>query len=396
MYIGLFIGSPFIAKIYNEDVLVPVIRVMGIILFINAFNAVASARVSSQLAFKRYFFATLGGTLISAFVGIVMALKGFGCWALVAQQMCNTTIDTLILMITSKFKVVFKVSFKKLKSLFNFGWKIFVSNIISTLYDEINPLIIGLKYSNADLAFYAKGRSFPNILNTTVGDTFSSVFFPVASKLQDNPKQMLNATRRFMRISTFVIFPSMIGFLSVANNFVIVLLTEKWLPATIYIQIFSVVFMFNVIQKGNLQVIQACGRSDLILIMEIIKKSIYFVVIGLFLFLSNKPEWLAIACLINTLIATVINTFPNRKIIGYSYKLQILDILPNLVTSVIMGAIVLMIGKIPMNSFCSLLLQVVSGAIVYILLNLVIKNENLSYFIRTIKETLFTRSKTSE
>lgn len=388
MYIALFIGAPSIAKIYSEPVLIPVIRVMGCILFINALNAVVSARVSSSLEFKKYFFATLGGTVVSAVVGITMAARGFGCWALVAQHMCNTTIDTIILLVVSQFRISMKISFSKLKVLFNYGGKIFLASIISAVYDEINPLIIGLRFSNADLAYYSKGKSFPAILNSTAGDTLSAVLFPVAAKLQNDPEKMLNAIRRYMRMASFVIFPTIIGFMAVARTFVAVVLTPKWLPAAIYIQLFCVVYMFDIIQKGNIQVIQASGRSDLILKMEILKKSLYFIVIAVFIALSNEPYMLAVACIVNTLIATVINTFPNCTIIGYKYGLQIRDIGKNLFASVLMGIIVWLVGKIEIASLLLLPLQIVIGGVSYVVINILIKNPNLQYCIVTARELI--------
>lgn len=388
LYTGLFFFAPLIANIYNQDILTPVIRVMGLTLFVNAFKSILCANISRNLQFKKFFFATIGGTIVSAIVGITMAIKGFGPWALVAQQMTNSIIDTLILAFTTKFRIVLKVSFEKLGVLFRYGWKIFVASIISSIYDEINPLVIGLKYSGTDLSYYTKGRSFPHLINTTLGDTFSAVLFPVMSKVQDDTKAMLQYTRRFMRVSSFAIFPAMIGFSVVADNFITVLLTDKWVSAVPYIRIFCMVFMLNIIQKGNLEVIRASGRSDLLLIMEIIKKSLYFVVIVLFLIFTNTPEMLAIACMVNTLIATFVNTFPNRKIIGYTYRSQIRDLLPNFFTALAMGCVVFLVGRIEINVILLLFLQISSGAVSYILFNMLIKNETLYYYWTTAKGLL--------
>ena len=389
MYSTLFFSAPFISRVYQQEILVSVIRIMGLSLFINAFKSVLCAYVSRNLQFKKFFFATIGGTVISAVIGISMAWNGFGPWALVAQQMVNSIIDTLILFFTTKFRLVLKLSFSKLKMLFQYGWKIFVASVISVIYDEVNPLVIGLKYSGADLAFYTKGRSFPHLINTTLGDTFSAVLFPVMSKVQDNKEALLKYTRRFLSVSSFVIFPAMIGFLAVADNFIMVLLTEKWLPASIYIRIFCFVFMLNIIQKGNLEVIRASGRSDLLLIMEIIKKSLYFIVIGLFLIFTDTPEMLAVACGVNTLIATLVNTFPNRKIIGYSYRAQVMDLLPNFVTAIIMGICVFYIGYLAIDNLLCLILQIISGCIIYVTLNVIIKNPTFFYYIETIRTLIF-------
>ncbi len=388
IYLLLFFCAPFIASAYRNDVLVPVFRVMGITLFINAFKSVICAYISSRMLFRKFFFATIGGTLISAVVGIWMALNGYGPWALVAQQMTNSIIDTLILFLTTRIKFVFKISKNKAKGLFKYGWKILVASEISVLYDEMNPLIIGLKYSGADLSFYSKGRSFPSIFNSTVGNTLSAVLFPSITKVQDDKAAVLNYTRRFMRVVSFVIFPLMIGFLAVAENFILVLLTAKWSPAVIYVQAFCIVYMLDMIQVGNLQVIRAVGRSDLILILEIIKKSLYFIVILLFVFLTDKPEFLALACIINTCLATVINTYPNRKLIGYRYRLQIADVLPNFLISLAMGAAVYAIGFLPLSPLWTLIIQVLSGMIIYVGLAFITRNSNFKYLLKTLKSFL--------
>lgn len=391
IYAVVFFTAPMIANVYNKEVLVPVFRIMGLTLFINAFKSILCAYISRSLQFKKFFFATIFGTIISAIVGIILARNGYGPWALVAQQMINSFIDTMILFFSTKFRIVFKVSIEKLKVLFKYGWKIFVSSIISEVYNEVNPLVIGIKYSGADLSFYSKGRSFPSLIDGTLGDTLSAVLFPVMSKVQDDKELLLKYTRRFMKVSSFIIFPAMIGFAMIADTFVEVLLTEKWLPATVYIRIFCLVFMLNIIQKGNLEAIKASGRSDLILKMEVLKKSLYLIVIVCFLIFTDSPQMLAVACFINALIASLINTFPNRKIIGYSYRKQITDLLNNLFSAILMGVVVYLVGLLRINNIMLLLLQIISGIISYIILNIIVRNETLRYCFSTIKH-LFRRT----
>lgn len=393
LYIVMFFAAPFIASLYKTELLTPVIRVMSLTFFINAVKSVLSAYVSGKMQFKKFFFSTIVGTVISAFIGIIMAVNGFGAWALVAQQMSNSLIDTVILFITTKFRVLFIFSFKRLKSLFSYGWKIFVTSLITVVYDEINPLIVGLKFSGADLAYYNKGKSFPGLLNSTISDTLAAVLFPAMSKVQDDKNAVLSITRRYIKVSSFVVFPLMAGFFAVANNFIIVLLTDKWAMAAPYVQIFCASYMFNIIQVGNLQAIKAIGRSDISLILEIIKKSIYFIVILAFVFLSGSPEMLAISSIVCTLVATLVNTFPNRKLIGYKYRLQILDLLPNFIMSVIMCILVLLVGMINLHPVATLFIQVFVGAASYILMSLITKNENLIYLLNLAKTFLKRKEK---
>lgn len=385
LYMVMFFLAPSIANLYSKQILIPVIRIMSLTFFINVFKSVLSAYTSSNLQFKKFFFSTIVGTIISAFVGIYMAINGYGVWALVAQQMTNSLLDTLILYFTTKYKVVFKVSFKKLKSLFSYGWKIFISSIISVIYDQINPLIVGVKYTSKDLAYYSKGQNYPGLINSTISDTLQSVLFPIMSKVQDNKEMVLSVTRKYIKVASYVIFPMMIGLFSVSDIFVEVVLTEKWLPIVPYIQIFCFSYMLNIIQVGNLQAIKAIGRSDITLILEIVKKSFYLIIIILFVILSKNPIVLALSSIVCTVFATVVNTYPNRKLLGYKYKYQLNDLLPNLIISIIMGIVVYLIKYIQISKFLILILQVFIGVIIYILLSKLTKNENLYYLIDYIR-----------
>lgn len=388
IYIILFFTAPLIAKVYEMPIIVPVIRIMSLTVIINAVKSILTAYIANTLQFKKMFISTMTATLVSAVVGISMALMGFGVWALVAQQMFNAIASTAALFITTKWKPLAVFSVKSFKELFGYGWKIFATSVISTIYDEINPIIVGLKFSAVDLSFYTKGKSFPSLLNGTINQTLSTVLFPVMSKVQDDMSAVLSITRRYIRVATYVIFPLMCGFLALSESFVLLLLTEKWLGAVPYIQIFCISYMFDMIQVGNLQTIKAIGRSDISLILEIIKKSSYFIIILIFVLTSNSPVMLAVSAICCSVIATIINTFPNRKLIGYKYRYQIADIAPNLIISFIMGAVVLFMNKLPLAPILLLPLQVLAGAIIYVLLSVITRNENLKYLLGTGKQFL--------
>ncbi len=393
LYGVLFAAAPWISTLYHKPLLVPVFRVMGLTLLIDAVKAVLYAYVSNQLQFRKFFFATLCGTGTSAVIGVAMAVSGFGPWALVAQKMVSSLVDTVVLILSSKFRVRLVLSLQRIRGLFSYGWKIFTASIISTVYDQCNPLIIGLRFSSVDLSFYSKGQSFPLALNTSLDGALTSVLFPVMSKVQDDPHAVLSYTRKFMRTASYVVFPVMVGFLAVSDSFVRVLLTEKWMGASIYIKIFCVTYMFNILQNGNLQTIRAIGRSDIILRLEIIKKSLYFAVILLAVMVAKKPEVLALATIVNTAIATVVNTAPNRKLIDYKYRAQIADIAPNLILSVLMGVGVYLMNFLNIAPLPKLGLQCVAGVLLYVFLSVLTGNENFRYLLRTSKKFLFKREK---
>jgi O-antigen/teichoic acid export membrane protein len=262
------------------------------------------------------------------------------------------------------------------------------SSIISVIYDQLNPLIVGVRFAPVDLAYYNKGNSFPMLINATVSDTLAAVLFPVMSKVQDNKEDVLNITRRYVKVSSYVLFPVMAGMFAVAETFVEVLLTEKWLPAVPYVRIFAFSYMFNMIQVGNIQAIMAIGRSDIILTTEILKKSLYFAVIAAFVFLSDNAVMLALSSIVCTMIALVINTYPTRKLIGYYYRYQLQDLLPNLLIAGIMAAVVLLIGMLSLNNLLLLIVQIAAGVVVYVALSIVTRNENFRYLLEFILQII--------
>ena len=164
LYVGMFIAAPYIALFYKDTTLTPVIRVISLTIVISGVKGIQQAYVSKNMLFKRFFFSTIGGTIFSAVLGIAMAYMGYGVWALVAQQLSNTAIDTLILWLTVKWRPKKMFSYERLKGLFSFGWKLLISSLLDTAYNNLRNLIIGKLYSSSDLAFYNQGEKFPKVI----------------------------------------------------------------------------------------------------------------------------------------------------------------------------------------------------------------------------------------
>ena len=384
IYFVLFFSAPFWSDVFHKEELTLIIRVMGLILPVMALKSVLCAYISANLLFRKFFFSTIGGTVFSAIIGLWLAQKGFGAWALVVQQMSNSIIDTLILFIISHLKLRLIFSFEIFHALFNYGYKIFISSLLNTAYGELVPFVTGMKFSPADLAFYVKGRSFPTLFATTMNSTLSAVLFPVLSKFQDDREKILKYTRLYIQVTSFVVFPAMLGLFICSDRFVLILLTEKWLPASIFIKIFCVSSMFSMIAIGNCETIKAIGRSDVFLIMEIIKKSTYFVIIVLFVFFCKSPVVLAVSAIICTTVALIVNSYPNKKLIGYNYILQIMDILPSLLSAVIMCIPMYYVGKMRFSDISVFCLQVVFGIVFYLSICLLLKNKGLFYLVSLV------------
>ena len=391
LYALLFFSAPLIADFYLKPELTSIIRALGFILIISGFKNIQTAYVSKHLLFKKYFFATLGGTVAAAFIGIWMAYEGFGVWSLVAQNLINQTVDTIILWATVKWKPRLCFSWTRLKKLISYGWKLLVSSLIDTVWVELRQIIIGKKFSSEDLAFYNKGEEYPKYATTALNSSIDSVLLPTMSIVQDNQKRLRDITRRSIRISSYCIWPMMIGLAVCAQPLVSFFLTDKWLNCVLFLQIFCITYAFRPIHTSNLNAIKAMGRSDIFLILELIKKTI-----GLLLILITMwygPIWLALSALIGNIFYQIINSWPNRSLLHYSYGEQLLDIMPSVGLSIIMGFFVYLIIFIPIPSWSQLLIQIPLGIILYIGLSKVFNLESLQYIINTGKGFLLDKKK---
>ena len=386
MYVVVFFSAPAIAKFYKMPILTPVLRVMGLRLIVAGINSVQHAYVSRHMLFKRFFWSTLGGTLASGVVGVVMAYQGFGIWALAAQYMTNTTVDTMVLWFTVKWRPKLLFSLKRLGSMFSYGWKLLVSALLDTGYNELRSLVIGRMYTPSDLAFYNKGKSFPSLVVTNINASIQSVLFPAMANSQDRREQVKAMCRRSIRISSYIMLPLMAGLALVAESFVDLLLTEKWLSCVPFLQISCVTLALMPIQTANLQAINAMGRSDIFLKLEIIKK-----VMGLTVLICVARYGvmvIAVSSIFTTIASSVINSYPNRKLLDYGYIEQIRDLFNGIVPLIVMSIAVLIVSFLNIGDFPLMILQTIVGMITYVAASLLSKNDSFKYTLEIVKNFL--------
>ncbi len=383
LYLIMFFLAPFIAKFYKIPELTAVVRVLSLILVISGVKNVQQAYVSRHLMFKRFFFATLGGTIGAAVIGILMAYFGFGVWALVAQMLFNTTIDTLILWITVKWRPKKMFSMQRLKSLFSYGWKLLISALLDTVYNNIRQLIIGKVYTKSDLAYYNNGKKYPEYLVSNINTAIDSVLLPTMSNEQNHPERVKSMTRRAIKTATFIIMPLMVGFAVCSRQLVSLILTDKWLPSVPFMQIFCISFAFYPIHTANLNAIKAMGRSDLFLKLEIIKKSIG--VVTIIIAIKFGVMAMAYSMLITSFISQVVNSFPNKKLLNYSYLEQLKDMLPQIILSLVMGAIVYAVTFLKLSSVITLVIQIPVGVVVYWVGSKLFHIESYEYIVGMLK-----------
>lgn len=379
VYAILFAVAPLISMFYGNPDLTPMTRVVGLTIVIAGLKNIQQAYVSRHLLFRKFFFSTLTGTIIAGVVGIVMAYLGFGAWAIVVQQVINTLIDTIILYVTVKWRPTKQFSFARLKGLFGFGWKLLASSLLDTVYKDIRQLIIGKIYSSEDLAYYNKGKQIPNVVVTNINTSIDSVLLPVMSGEQDHAERVKSMTRRSIKTSTYIMAPMMMGVAFVAEPLVRLLLTEKWLPCVFFLRIFCITYMFHPIHTANLNAIKAMGRSDLFLKLEIIKKAVGITSILITMWIS--VEAMALSLLVTSVLSQIINSWPNRKLLNYSYLAQLQDILPGIVLAVFMGFCTLPVTWLDLPDIVTLVLQVVIGVAVYVGGSVLLKMDSFYYIL---------------
>lgn len=373
LYGLLFAAAPLIASFYSMPDLVAPFRVLCLMLFPGALNSVQLAKVSREMDFKKVFYSNVGGILVSGFVGIGIALAGGGLWALVVQTMLNIVTACAVMCFTVKWKIRFVCNLHRVKVLFSYGWKLLASSLLETLYQDLRSLVIGKKYDSGTLGYYNRGKQFPQFVINSVNGAVQSVLLPAMSAEQDDKVKVKTMMRSSVMLSSYIIFPMMAGMAGVATPLIRLLLTEKWLPCVPYLQIYCFTLAFYPVHTSNLQAINAMGRSDIFLKLEIIKKLSGIACLTVAVFCFESPIAIALSGAFTTIYSCFVNAYPNRKMIDYSYSEQMRDILPSLLASLMMLAGVLAVQLLPLGDMMVLVLQVLVGVLLYVLLSVILK-----------------------
>lgn len=382
LYLVLFFLAPVIAYFYDNALLTAVIRVLGIKLPVSAVNSIQYAYVSRNMEFRKFFFATSVGTVVSAVVGISMAYSGFGVWSLVAQYLTNSVINTSVLFLVNKWHPNFIFSIQKAKPLVKYGWKILAADFIGTIYNQFDAFLIGKTYTPSDLAYYTQGNKIPNLVNNNIGATLNSVLLPAFSLASSND-DIKQIRRKCLMMLEYVVFPLMFGMIAVADKMIIVLMTEKWLPSAFFLQISCLTVIIGTFGATLFQEIKSVGRSDITLKLEFITIPFFLVIATVALQFGIKA--IAWSILIREILSFFITVYPVRKLIGFDFMICIKDAMPSFIMSLIMYVTVVFVGYIIKNYTICLVLQIITGGITYIGLSVIAKNKSFFYLLKIIK-----------
>lgn len=368
--ICLFMLSPFIADFFNTPILRDIVKVMSLNLLIGSFTIVHSARLTHSVDFKSHAKVDFLSSLISGLVGIFLAYKGLGVWSLVLQNLSSTILKVILLFLVTKWfpKKVFSI--ESFRYLFGFGGKILASSLLHTAYSNLTTMIIGKVYSPQDLGFYSRGQSLASFPSTNITGILQGVTFPVLSKIQDDEKHLIESYRKLISMTSLAIFFGMFLMASLAKPIILTILTDKWSNAVIYLQVFCFTYMFDHLNAMNLNILYVKGLSNLVLRLEIIKKTISISMVLAAIPLG--PLAMCIAGTVYTQIAVIINTYYSGKLFGLGYFEQVKDFGKYFIFSIIAVIPAFVVTYTRLNSVLQLLFGFTSACVIYLMM---IKND---------------------
>lgn len=391
LYVVVFFAAPGVAAFYEMAYLIWPLRILALILLVNAFNSVQVAIVQRDLDFKKVFNATFVSVIVSGLVGIGAAYAGAGLWALVSQQLAYQICSCLMLGFQVHWfpRMVFNAG--RARVLFSFGWKLLLSGLIDAGYRSLADLVIGKQFSASSLGLVSQGKKYPQAVGSMLDGAIQPVMLSAVSRVQDDAAYVKRLVRRALKTSTFLIVPSMALFALVAEPLVALLLGEKWLPCVPFLQMYCFIYALLPIHTTNLQALNGMGRSDLFLKLELVKKAygVVFLLVAAFVF---KSVYVMVGTYMLTgVVGTFVNAWPNRRVIGYSYLEQVRDICPAFLLAAASAALAWPAGLLGLPAIATILLQAAVMAGAYLGLARAFKVEALSYLVATARELLGSR-----
>lgn len=391
LYGIIFLTSPLIASFYDYEDLSAILRVLGLRIVIASVNSIQHAYVSRKMIFRKFFFSTLFGTVISAVVGIALARHGFGAWALVAQYLTNTLIDTVVLFIVLPWRPKLEFCAQRVRYFVSYGWKIMASSFLDSVFANLRSFIIGSRYSSSDLAYYNKGLQIPNLIVTNANSSLTRVLFPALSRVQESKAQMRLLVRKAVNLSAYLLSPILVGLIIIAKPLITLILTERWLLSVPFLQIFAASYLFMPMHAINAEAIKATGRSDLTLKIEIAKKVVGIALIAVSILFVDTPIAVALSFLAYSLIVLVINALPGKQLYDYGWLLQLLDVLKPLGVSAAMAALTWPLSKLIHSPALLIAAQIAAGAVFYLITTRLLRFEALGILSHKAKSLLHRR-----
>lgn len=381
-YIILFASAPLIAHFYQEPKLSSIIRVMSITFVLFSFANIQQAILTFRIDFKTKTKLSLISTIFSGVIGIILAYKGLGVWALVIQQVMAAFIRTSLLWIFVKWKPQQHFSKSSFRNLFSFSSKMLASNILSSISDNLYTIVIGKKFSTSSLGLYSRAEQFAQFPSINITNIVKGVFFPTMAIIQDEKEQFINSYYKVQQLVALIVFPLMIGLASVASPLILIVLSEKWVYSTHLLQIICLGLMWYPVYTLNLNILEIKGESGYLLKSEFISK-----IINISILITSIPFGLVGICIgrvIYSLISVSISHYFVSKTISVSYFHLFHLIGKNLIIALLMGGFSYFSQQFVLSSIEKLTIGVSVGVISYMLLNYLLNYRNITMLFNTI------------
>lgn len=389
---GIIFGiSPFIADYYKEPALKLILRVIGLVLFIQAFSSARNALIHRNMQFKLLFYCNMAGSFLSGIFGIIAAYQGMGVWALVIQQLSQNAIVTFLIFVKLHWKFCWKFKLENFKEIIHFSIGVMSASILNYIGSALYNLIIGKRYSMTELGYSEKGAQLPMQASLYTFSAISSVLLPTLSFYQNDIVSFKKILRKVVHMTAFLVFPMMTGIIAISKELIIVLFTEKWLPIVMIMRFSCIYYMATPFMLINIQGFYALGHSFLRVKTEIIRLGMLIsgLVIFCFVFRCDINQ----LAFINAMIAVIISiiTFMEiRKLVSYSFKEALEDIGKPFLVSGIMGIAITffsqIVGGININSSLFVLIaKVIFGFFIYLIMAIIWKVDALEDIMQNLK-----------
>lgn len=361
-YLLLFTFAEKISQFFDEPQLKLLIRVLGISLIISSFSLIQQTILTQNINFKLQTRISLISSISSGIVATWLALRGFGVWSLVIRTLTMQTIATILLWYWNSWKPMLLFSKKSFNNLFGFGSKLLLSGLLETIYNNIYLVIIGKYFMAVELGYFTRADQFKTIFSQNITTIVQRVSYPVLSSIQTESDQLLSSYKKLIRMTMFITFPLMFGLSAAALPLVVITVGEKWIPSVIYLQLLSFAGMFYPLHAINLNMLKVKGRSDLFLRLEVIKKLFAIPVIVLGILTNIKT--MIVGIIVLNIISYYLNSYYSGRLIGYSFKQQLQDIIPGFVLGLLTGIVMYLAGKLISNNyFLDFIIQLIVGMV---------------------------------
>lgn len=382
-YILLCVGSPFIARFYNQPLLVDFTKIYSIILIINALSIVQNSKLTIDVNFKAFAKISITSAIISGSTALYLAYKGYGIWSLIIQSLTNAIVRTFLLWIISGWRPKAIFSLKSLNEHFAFASKLLGSSLINTIYNNIYTLVIGKTYSPESLGAYNKGESIIKFPSETVTTIVGNVSYPILSSIKDDESRSKNAYRQMIRMTSFVVFPMVIGLAAIADPFIRICLTDKWEMAIPIMQVLCLSLLWSPVTSIDLTMLKSYGRSDYFFKITMITK-----IISIIILIATVPLGLILMCVgqvVATFIHLIIIAHYTKKAFNYGIREKILDCGMNFIIALMMGGFVILAESFLQGSLSKLSVGITIGLLSYATMAKLFKIREFDKFIVIIQ-----------